>query len=63
MDKCELIISTTKELLITVLDGKHGVNLNLKGGNDAIADLGEKFKTLAAKINEAADAITYPTDS
>ncbi len=53
MDKKELVIVTAKELMLKAMDSPATLKLNLQGGDQAIADLGERFKTLTQKVSEA----------
>ncbi len=58
MDKKELVLLTAKDIFLKALESKN-VNLSIsaKGGAEAIADLGDRFKTLVQKVAEALDVM------
>lgn len=56
MDKEELVMTTAKDLVLKLMD-KGGLNLNLRGGEATIEDLGEKLKIMARKVAETLEEL------
>ena len=58
MDEKELIITTAKEILLKDMEKFHSAFIAQKDQDDKTAILGERFKTLALKVQEAFESLS-----
>ncbi len=62
----ELVMTIARDLLVEMMDNKKcNLNISLRGGDDAVIDLGKRLDLLASKIQETLDRLnvqsTAPT--
>jgi hypothetical protein len=53
MDNKELVLIVAKEILLKAMDNVAALKPDLRGGEPFIADIGERYKTLVQKVDEA----------